>query len=209
MERELLRKFKESAKEISEKIIDTRKGYYFKSLYLIKEVPSQEKLQEQLFNQMNQKWDEFKKHFVVEKLPIINNIKDVEDIFDCYFDIRPPFTKKKNKEFPDAFILSALDQYHDTHKERIAIISSDNDFRTASMTRHYIAHFYTLHEYIRLFENPPSQKEKQPSEINLSKPIITEDLTELKAVLNRGDDITQLEVKRVITLLEPRGSNYD
>ena len=97
---------------------------------------------------MNQKLVVFKKHFVVEKLPITSNIKDVEDAFDSYFGIYPPFEdiEKKIKEFPDVFILSVLDQYHDNNKERIAIISNNSGFKTASRKRNYIAHLYKLED---------------------------------------------------------------
>ena len=41
---------------------------------------------------MNRQWSEFKKHFVVESLPIVGNL---ENVIDWYFDVLPPFSEKK------------------------------------------------------------------------------------------------------------------
>ena len=52
-------------------------------------------------------------------------------------------------------------------------------------------------------------KERLPDNIDLTKFITTEDLTELKAILARNDEVTTIEILRVMKLLESRGSNYD
>ena len=43
----------------------------------------------------------------------------------------------------------------------------------------------------------------------LPRPITTEDLTELQAILGRGNDVTPIEIDRVLNLLKSRGTNYD
>ena len=52
-------------------------------------------------------------------------------------------------------------------------------------------------------------EERLPGDIDPTKPIATEDLTELKAILARGSKATSIEIDRVMNLLESRGSNYD
>ncbi|MED9800049.1 MAG: PIN domain-containing protein [Prevotella sp.] len=54
---------------------------------------------------------------------------DVEGVFKKYFNCEKPFGKKgKQKEFPDAFVLSALEQYaKKNHIENIILLSHDGD----------------------------------------------------------------------------------
>ena len=54
---------------------------------------------------------------------------DVEGVFKKYFNCEKPFGKKgKLKEFPDAFVLSALEQYaKKNHIENIILLSQDSD----------------------------------------------------------------------------------
>jgi hypothetical protein len=157
---------------------------------------------------MNRQWSSFKEHFVVEKLPIVGNL---EDVVDWYFEIRPPFSEKKGKqkEFPDAFIISALDLYHKQHHANVAVISGDSDFSQACASRRYVVHFPDIEKYIAAFRPELSGEERLPGDVDLTKPITTEDLTELKAILARGSQVTPIESERVMQLLESRGSNYD
>jgi hypothetical protein len=155
---------------------------------------------------MNRQWSSFKEHFVVENLPIAGNL---EDVVDWYFEILPPFSEKKLKEFPDAFIISTLDQYHKQHHANIAVIGFDGDFSQACASRRYILYFPDLEKYIEAFQPELSGKQRLPGDVDLTKPITTEDLTELKATLTRGNQVTPIEIERVMQLLESRGSNYD
>lgn len=54
---------------------------------------------------------------------------DVKGVFKKYFNCEKPFGKKgKQKEFPDAFVLSALEQYaKKNHIENIILLSKDGD----------------------------------------------------------------------------------
>ena len=134
---------------------------------------------------------------------------DLNLVVDWYFSFQPPFSPDKKKEFPDAFILSALDFYHNDHKANIAVVSMDGDFCTACKIRRYIQHFTSLEEYIKAFE-PELTRERYVIEepVDPTQPIVTEDLTELKAVLGRGIEATPIEIERVIQLLQSRGQNY-
>ena len=155
---------------------------------------------------MHRQWTSFKEHFVVEYLPITGNLKDV---VNWYFEICPPFSTEKPKEFPDAFIISALDQYHRKYHANIAVISNDKGIAKACLNRRYILYFTSLEEYIKEFLPELSAKDRLPGDVDLTKPITTEDLTELKAILTRGSQVTPIEINRVMQLLESRGTNYD
>ncbi|HCF93939.1 MAG TPA: hypothetical protein DEW46_02660 [Verrucomicrobia bacterium] len=205
MERELLRHFSREAEKAAKAVTNAHKAYPVNNLALF-ELPSQEELITKCIEEMNGQWSTFKEHFVVENLPIAGNL---EDVVDWYFEIRPPFSEKKPKEFPDAFILSALDQHHKQHHTNIAVVGFDGDFRQACEGRRYILYFPDLDKYIEAFQPELSGKERLPGDVDLTKPITTEDLTELKAILARGNQVTPIEIKRVMQLLESKGSNYD
>lgn len=57
---------------------------------------------------------------------------DVKDIFDAYFDKKPPFGEgKKKAEFPDAFSLAAVRSWVEKHNQSIYVVSGDSDMRSA------------------------------------------------------------------------------
>ncbi|MFK7911633.1 MAG: PIN domain-containing protein [Akkermansiaceae bacterium] len=204
MERELFRHYQRKANELAASVIKAHATYPVSNLEL-GTLPSKEDLAGQCFDELKQQWGEFTSHFVVEPLPLVGNI---EDVVDWYFNNEPPFHDKKH-EFPDAMIVSALDAYRQEKGANIAVVSKDGDLRGVCEIRRYMAHFPDLDKYVEAF-TPELSSDKLDSEpIDPTKPITTEDLTELKAILQRGNDATEIEVKRVMSLLEARGTNYD
>ena len=204
MERELLRKFNEQAIKATNALVKAYKTHPIASLSLI-ELCTEEELQSKCYDEMVRQWETFKEHFIIEKLPIVGNL---EDVVDWYFEQKPPFSNKP-KEFPDAFILSALEHYHKEHKANIAVVSADSDFEEAciQLQRRFIAYYPGLNEYIKAFE--PELQSDAPPVIDPTRPITTEDLTELKAILGRGNEVTPYEVERTLRFIAPRGTNYD
>ncbi len=204
MERELLRKFNEQAIKAANNLIKANEAHPINSLSLI-ELPTEEELQSKCYDELICQWETFKEHFIVEKLPLVG---DLDNVVDWYFKKEPPFSKKP-KEFPDAFILSALEHYHKEHKANIAVVSGDGDFREACARRRFIAHFSSLDKYIKAFEPELKIEDLERPVIDPTRPITTEDLTELQAILRRGNEVTPFEVERALRLIEPRGPNYD
>ena len=148
MERELTRHLKDCPSKATAELIKKYRAYPV-NLSSLPPLPTRDELEAECIDRMIQQWREFTEHFVVERLPIVG---DLEEVVDWYFKVEPPFGKgKKSKEFPDAFILSALDQYHGIHSANIAAISGDNDFETACMHRRYVAYFPNLKDYIDRF----------------------------------------------------------
>lgn len=204
MERELLRKFGEQAEKAANALNTAHKTHPIASLSII-ELSTKEELQSKCYDAMVRQWETFKEHFIIEKLPIAGNL---EDVVDWYFRKEPPFSNKP-KEFPDAFILSALEHYHKEHKANIAVVSGDGDFKNACVRRRFIEHFPSLDEYIKAFKPELTSEDLEYPEIDPTRPITTEDLTELQAILGHGDEVTSIEVDRVLNLLKSRGTNYD
>ena len=206
MERELLRKFDEQATKVANNLIKAHKTHPIASLSLI-ELSTKEELQSKCYDVMVRQWETFKEHFIVEKLPLVG---DLNSVVDWYFRKEPPFSKKP-KEFPDAFVLSALEHYHKEHKANIAVVSGDGDFQEvcARSRFRFIEHFPSLDKYIAAFEPELTSEVLEPPEIDPTRPITTEDLTELQAILGRGNKVTPIEISRVLNLLKSRGTNYD
>lgn len=205
MERELLRKFDEKAIKAAKALIKAHKTHPIASLSLI-ELPNEEELQAKCYDKMIHQWETFKQHFIVEKLPIVGNL---DNVVDWYFKKEPPFSKKP-KEFPDAFILSTLEHYHyKEHEANIAVVSEDGDFANASKRYPFIVHFSNLEEYIKAFEPELTSEDLERPVIDPTRPITTEDLKELQAILGRGNEVTSIEIDRVLNLLKSRGTNYD
>lgn len=205
MERELLRKFDEQAEKVAQALINAHKTHPIPSLSLV-DLPPKDELKSKCYDEMVRQWETFKEHFRVEKLPLVE--RNLKEAVDWYFRKEPPFSNpKKPKEFPDAFILSALEHYHKEHEANIAVVSGDGDFREVCARRRFIAHFSSLDEYIKAFE--PELHGDAPPVIDPTRPITTEDLTELKAILSHGNEVTSYEVERTLRLIAPRGTNYD
>lgn len=203
MERELTRHFQRRAKEVAEKISNAHNEHPIPALSI--SLPLRAELEEQCFKTFQKDWEDFKAHFTIEYLPLVGNI---EQIVDWYFAIEAPFSEKKNKEFPDAFILSSLEDYLQQHSVRIAVVSSDGDFSNACQKRKNITHFQTLRDYVTAFK-PELTKSIFTEPIDATKPITTEDLTEMKAILRRGPSVTSIEKDRVMNLISTRGTNFE
>ena len=205
MERELLRHYRNQAKKCWDAVSKAQLEHPIPSLGLW-EPQSQDEVEDACFQELQVQWENFKSHFSIESLPLVG---DMNRVADWYFKIEPPFTEKKPKEFPDAFILSALEKYHADYNANIAVVSRDVGFKNACTSRRYLQHFDDLKQYIDAFK-PELTKEKYLTEepVDPTRPIVTEDLTELKSILGRGDQVTPIEIERAIELLGTRGENF-
>ena len=75
-------------------------------------------------------FDEFLKNAKVTVMP--SSCVDVKDIFDAYFDKKPPFGEGNRKaEFPDAFSLAAARSWVEKHNQGIYVVSGDSGVRSA------------------------------------------------------------------------------
>jgi hypothetical protein len=205
MERELLRHYERQAQRCGQQWRALQNEHPLQSLKSW--TPrSQEEVAAECLTEFNAQWEQFKQHFTVEALPVLSSL---EKVIDMYFAVKAPFSSAKPKEFPDAFVLSALDGYHKDHKVNIAIVSSDGDFRKACELLPYIWHFTSLEDYVNAFKPELSREQHAIEEpVDPLQPIVTEDLTELKGILGRGSQATDIERSRLMALLQSRGENY-
>ena len=204
MERELFHHIQKHARKVAGATIKSHRTYPINKVYST-DLPSENKLQNECIKEMKEQWTLFKDHFSTELLPMMG---DIEDIITWYFNKEPPFTESKKSEFPDAFIISALDQYHRQHYSNIAVISRDNDFKEACQIRSYLKHFESIQAYIDAFEPDSSNPEPVSEGIDFTRPIVTEDLTEMKAILSQ-ESPTLIEIDIVLNQLQRKGTNYD
>ena len=192
MERELMRKYRGRAKKVAQ-VLEKAVSTHPVSSLEFGDLPSRTDLEEQCFTKLQQQWEAFKEHFIVESLPLVGNL---EEVVNWYFAIKPPFasSRGKQKEFPDAFILSALDQYHRQYNASIAVVTHDGVFGEACQSRQYINHYSELVEYIESFkpESIPDLHEIEASD--LTRPIATEDVSAIKEILGRENPLHRLKL---------------
>ena len=204
MERELLRHYKRRAKECSDAIKSALKTHPLGDVLVL--TTNVEELESECFERLRSEWESFKSHFTVVTLPLVG---DLEEVVKSYFSIEAPFSDKKPKEFPDAFILSALDKYNRDYSSSIALISRDRDFIQACQKRRHIKPYENLEPYVtQLSEWANPTKLPEPELPDLTKPIITEDLREIKSIMSQGSGSTDLEENRLLRILTQQGESY-
>jgi hypothetical protein len=75
---------------------------------------------------------------------------DPKTVFDAYFRRDPPFDHADSKEFPDAFVIAALDQWCTKEKQQMYVITRDAAMkRTAEVTRTLIP-LSSLDEFLQI-----------------------------------------------------------
>lgn len=79
------------------------------------------------------KLDKFLKESLIEIID--SKISDTKEVFNDYFDIKPPFKEgKKKSEFPDAFTYSTIKQWVKLNHKDVYFISNDSDFDELTTT---------------------------------------------------------------------------
>jgi hypothetical protein len=76
----------------------------------------------ELYNQFEQ--------FLADASAVIISVSEADPrcVFDCYFKRSAPFGEgKKKSEFPDAFALSALNEWAESEQENVFVVSQDSD----------------------------------------------------------------------------------
>ena len=79
-------------------------------------------------DELKQQLQEFLRYVKATILPTTD--VDIAAVFNKYFSKQPPFSEGKKKyEFPDAFVLEALEQWCDDQDELLYVVSTDNDLK--------------------------------------------------------------------------------
>jgi hypothetical protein len=126
--REVERHVKARAARLHEKLESVRRDSLIRHLTqppfeALHRAPTREDVEAALLGQLADCWNSLRVNTL--------SIKDtsVSAVLDDYFNVRPPFSKKKNKEFPDAFAAQALQSWCKANAQSIHVISEDGDWR--------------------------------------------------------------------------------
>ena len=57
-----------------------------------------------------------------------DDLLSVSDLVDLYIELRPPFSKEKKSEFPDAIILKSIEAFCTQNSSKCVVVSSDKDW---------------------------------------------------------------------------------
>jgi len=91
--------------------------------------------------------------FIIETdAEILPSLKvDPSVIFDKYFNKKPPFgAGKKKAEFPDAFVLSAIEKWCANNKCSVYVISNDEDMRFSCDESNCLLHIQKIEHFLEL-----------------------------------------------------------
>ena len=78
-----------------------------------------------------------------------------KDIFESYFRREPPFDKQDSKEFPDAFVVMALDRWCQSKHQKMYVVTKDKAMLRAVERTKTLIPVPTLEDYLALrVENP-------------------------------------------------------
>lgn len=86
-------------------------------------------------------------------IPIISvsEYASITSVFNKYFSQQPPFNNGKKKyEFPDAFVIEALEQWCKKNNKLMYIISRDSDMKKACLSSNYLLSIETVDEFLNL-----------------------------------------------------------
>jgi len=81
------------------------------------------------------------------------NEVSIEAVFDKYFSKHPPFGDgKKKAEFPDAFVIEALESWCKENGEKLYVVSSDKDMEKSCEKSYYLVHLDSIAKFIDIIE---------------------------------------------------------
>jgi len=111
---------------IAWKRLDTGDGKYLKPIPIFKKLLNQYD-EERAVAEVLSSFQDFLK---IWKVQIISSQEvSALHIYHMYSDLKPPFSDKKKKEFPDAFVLEAIRIWRDRTDKSAYLLSNDEDWR--------------------------------------------------------------------------------
>jgi hypothetical protein len=129
LEREIIRHIKEKSSQAQSALKKARREAHFLPKW--SHWPTDARIElakDEIETAAMKEWHEFLKHFKVEKLGY-GDI-DMKQVMDWYDQKQPPFGDgPKQKEFPDAFIMSSTVAYAKKRKTKVAVVSEDGDVK--------------------------------------------------------------------------------
>jgi hypothetical protein len=121
-------------------------------------------------------WEDFINNFTLIRLPIEDvNLHEVMDWYDAQ---RAPFSMRKQKEFPDAFALSSIVAFAKRERVSIAVMSTDQDFASASSRFSELVYFPSLPAFTEALLSSDKR-------VGLVKAVLDRDSTFLKTAIGK------------------------
>ena len=111
---------------------------------------------------------------------------DINEIMNWYNWKYAPFSDKKKSEFPDAFAVACLNQYHKTSGDNIAVVSSDGDYNLVCQRYKHFLYFPSLTAYAEAVQYEDERIEK------IHKILSADDLIIRNAISEEFPDLTFL-----------------
>ncbi len=122
---EVIKKIKERVHNTTKEINSLRKnGMILRNIYEYNTIFDKELLKK-IPDKLIRQFEFFLEEADVQFLPY--NFVSISRVFDKYFNKQAPFSLHKEKEFPDAFVLEAVEQWCVGQDEQMYIISKDSD----------------------------------------------------------------------------------
>lgn len=109
-------------------------------------------------------------------------------IFGAYFRRAPPFDKADSKEFPDAFIVAALDSWCQKEHEKMYVVTKDKAMLRAVEQTKTLLPLPTLEDYLALFVDDPTILEEVKRILSSAWDIVEENVRD--QLLNLGTSYT-------------------
>jgi hypothetical protein len=78
-----------------------------------------------------------------------------KDVFDAYFRRDPPFDRPDSKEFPDAFVVAALDSWCQKNDQKMYVVTKDKAMLRAVGQTKTLLPLPTLEDYLALLIDDP------------------------------------------------------
>ncbi|SPJ33451.1 PIN domain-containing protein [Kushneria phyllosphaerae] len=84
----------------------------------------------------------------------VSDFVNVERVFSSYFEQTPPFAKgKKEKEFPDAFALFAVDQWAEDNEVKVIVVSQDKDWQNYCTSSECLIAYQDLGDALNMIQS--------------------------------------------------------
>ncbi len=160
---------------------------------------------EKIIEKLIEQFANFTKETNTKLLPITD--VPIEDIFKKYFQSEPPFREGKKKyEFPDAFVLAAIENWCINNKQKIYIVSGDQDIKIACEENIDLIWLEDVDKLIELLVVELENDERiaclgyeaLEQNLDLIQQLVTEQFPQLGFYLNHYDgEVTDVIVKSV------------
>ena len=131
---------------------------------------------------------------------------DINNIFNKYFSKQPPFGEgKKKSEFPDAFVLTALERWCKNENEIMYVVSVDEDMKNACLQTDCLIYISRLEELFDFIVNENDYLHKLVLEIVMRKETtlketIEEEFKEMGFLIEDQDGIVENVIVNSIEL---------